>query len=311
MDKKHFIIIGNGPAGNKPMSLPDLIAGKIDREDLFSASADLYEEKRVKLRLNQRVVDLDLKKRQLLLDHKEVITFTGLIIAVGGKPRIPEPVAEFKNLMLTLKTVSDAELWIKRLSSIDSVLIIGGDLTSFSIAKMLFGLNKKIFFILTKEAFWPLRRVEEAFKTVSENLFSRGVKVVSGRVKTIIRHSETDFEVITDEGKTRTGLVGAFFGLVPDVNFLVGSGLRIDRGILVDEFLNTGFEGVYAAGDCAQVYHPGLKDYWVSIGFDNAEKMGRIAALNLLGGTEKAQAEPSDIFSDRGVLANTSWWMEL
>ena len=89
------------------------------------------------------------------------------------------------------------------------------------------------------------------------------------------------------------------------------SGLQIDRGILVDEYLNAGFDGVYAAGDCAQVYHPGLKDYWVSIGFGNAESMGRIAALNLLGGMEKAKAESADIFSDRGVLANTSWWMEL
>jgi NAD(P)H-nitrite reductase large subunit len=337
MDKKHFVIIGNGPAGKsaavtlrdqdpdcqitviskedvgyyKPMMLPDLITGKIDREKLFSSSLDIYEEKRIKLRLSQRVVDLDLERRRLLLDHNEAITFSGLILAVGGKPRIPEPVMEFENMMLTLKTVADAELWIKRLSSIDSVLIVGGDLTSFSMAKRLLTLNKKIFFILTKEAFWPIRQVEEAFDTAAKNLFDRGVKVVLGRFKSIIRHSETDFEVITDEGKTRTGLVGAFFGLVPDVHFLVGSGLQIDRGILVDEHLNTGFDGVYAAGDCAQVYHPGLKDYWISIGFKNAESMGRIAALNLLGGMEKAKAESADIFSDRGVLANTSWWMEL
>ena len=135
--------------------------------------------------------------------------------------------------------------------------------------------------------------------------------MIPGRLKSVIRHSETDYEVITDQGKTRTGLVGAFFGLVPDVKFLIGSGLQIDRGILVDDRLNTGFDGVYAAGDCAQVFHPGLKNYWVSIGFGNAQNMGRIAALNLLGGVERATAEAADLFSDRGVLANTSWWMEL
>ena len=105
-------------------------------------------------------------------------------------------------------------------------------------------------------------------------------------------------------------LIGAFFGLVPDIKFLAKSGLKIDRGIIVDEYLNTGFPGVYAAGDCAQIYHPELKDYWVSIGHDNAVTLGRSAALNLIG--EKIKAEPAStcIFDVGGINVNSSWWME-
>jgi NADPH-dependent 2,4-dienoyl-CoA reductase/sulfur reductase-like enzyme len=103
--------------------------------------------------------------------------------------------------------------------------------------------------------------------------------------------------------------VGAFFGLVPDVRFLAGSGLQIERGILVDEYLFSGFDGVYAAGDCAQVYHPEIRDYWVSIGHDNAVNLGRIAAMNLAGARVKAQAEPESIFCVEGIRANISWWI--
>ena len=105
-------------------------------------------------------------------------------------------------------------------------------------------------------------------------------------------------------------MIGAFFGLVPDVRFLTGAGLRIDRGILVDEYLNTGFEGVYATGDCAQIYHPAIQDYWVSIGHDNAVSLGRTAALNLLGGKVEAKVAKESIFEVQGIKVNTSWWAE-
>jgi len=106
------------------------------------------------------------------------------------------------------------------------------------------------------------------------------------------------------------GMVGAFFGLVPDVGFLSRSGLTIDRGILVDEYLNTGFEGIYATGDCAQIYHPEIRDYWVSIGHENARNLGRIAALNLAGGRVRADVGKESIFDIEGIRVNTSWWME-
>jgi len=78
----------------------------------------------------------------------------------------------------------------------------------------------------------------------------------------------------------------------------------------VDEYLNTGVEGIFATGDCAQVYHPELRDYWVSIGHDNAVSLGRIAARNLVG--EKVQVEISkeSIYDVQGVKINTSWWTE-
>jgi NADPH-dependent 2,4-dienoyl-CoA reductase/sulfur reductase-like enzyme len=124
------------------------------------------------------------------------------------------------------------------------------------------------------------------------------------------RKDERSIEVETDCGVVSAGVVGAFFGLVPDVKFLARSGLHIERGVLVDEFLNAGFAGVYAAGDCAQVYHPGLRDYWVSIGYENARRLGRLAALNLLGAGLAADASGESVFDVEGVRLNTSWWTE-
>jgi NADPH-dependent 2,4-dienoyl-CoA reductase/sulfur reductase-like enzyme len=131
-----------------------------------------------------------------------------------------------------------------------------------------------------------------------------------GQVETVDRLPDGSCEVRLEGGTVRADMVGAFFGLVPDVGFLKKSGLRVDRGILVDEHLNTGFPGVYAAGDCAQIYHPEIRDYWVSVGHDNARLLGRIAALNLTSGKAREKAEPESVFEVRGIRVNTSWWMD-
>ena len=337
MAKDHFVIIGNGPAGNqaaltlreqipdaritmidkecvrcyKPHLLPEYIAGKVKEDLLYVSPLDFYKAREIKLRLGQKVVDVNLKRNELTLDHKEVIHFNGLIIAVGGRPRIPEPLLAFKNLMYTLKTLSDGRQWISMLAEVESVVIIGGDLTSFALARALIHLGKRVDFLLNEESFWPVRYNDEVYAQAAHQLSQRGAQVYPCRkIRKVARLSETRYQVHVDDKKIEADLVGAFFGLVPDIRFLAYSGLQIERGVLVDEYLFSGFEGVYIAGDCAQVYHPEINDYWVSIGYDNAVNLGRIAALNLAGGRVQADVEPESIFYVEGIKVNTSWWME-
>jgi NAD(P)H-nitrite reductase large subunit len=337
MDTQHFIIIGNGPAGNqaaltlrnkapearitlisrhpggcyRPHLLPHFISGKIEAEELYVFSPSSYKDKNIKLRSGQEVVAINLEKREIALEHKEVLPFDGLIIATGGNPRIPEHLTGFRDLMLTLKTLEDAKVWIKELSQTGSVLIIGGDLTSFAFTKTLISMGKKVYFALNEDAFWPLKFDNTLSEEAAYKLTQKGVQV--------LKHTQFDnmtgmsggpVEVDTGKEKIRVGLIGAFFGLIPDIRFASKSGFKIDRGILVDEYLNTGFEGVYATGDCAQVYHPELQDYWVSIGHDNGVKLGRIAALNLAGEKIQADIAKESIFEVQGAKVNTSWWTE-
>ena len=335
MKDQHFVVIGNGPAGNEaaltlrshardtritliskesggcyqPHLLPSFISGNLAEENLYVFSPSSYKELGIKFRSGQEVVDLDLRTREIYLDHREVIKYDGLIISLGGKPRIPENLEVFNDLMLTLKTIHDAKIWLKRLKRAETVLMIGGDLTSLSFTSQLLKMDKKIFFALNEEAFWPMRFSETLHDEVAEKLVQKGVTVLDySRIKSMNSLPKGGVEVHTDHQTVCTDIVGAFFGLVPDVGFLARSGLKIDRGILVDEYLNTGYKGVYATGDCAQVYHPEINDYWVSIGHDNAVALGKTAALNLVG--EHIKAEPECIFNVNGFCTNSSWWME-
>ncbi len=336
MATERYVIIGNGPAGQeaaftlrkaapearicvigkeayrcyRPHLLPRYVCGQTGLSDLYMKPLEAYQEENIQLRLGQKVTRVDLGARELLLAHNEAVSFDGLIVAVGGHTRIPERYQVFKDLFFTLKTIQDAQRWQSRLEDVDNVLLIGGDLTSLSLAKSLLQMGKQVRMVLSEDAFWPLRETDDASAQVMERLADAGVRCMPGRLRSVVRYARNHYEVVTDQGSCETGLVGAFFGLRPDVGFLAGSGLVIERGILVDEHLAAGVEGVYATGDCAQVYSPGLKDYWVSIGYQNALKLGRIAAHNLAGGQKRISATPESIFSDQGVHVNTSWWAE-
>jgi nitrite reductase (NADH) large subunit len=337
MSQEHFVIIGNGPSGYAaaltlreilpeeritiisrerqpayfPRFLPDLIAGKIEEAQIFASGLSSYKENHIKLRSGQQVVALDLDKRELILDHKECLPFDGLIIAVGGKPRIPEPYGNFKDFMLTLKTLEDAKCWTSVLKPSDKILIIGGDLTSFAVVRALRSLGKQVYFMFDEGAFWPLRSNRQLLKEAEDSLARKGVEVLAGKtIRGIAQLDTHTYEVRINGGKLEVGLVGAFFGLVPDVRFLARSGLTLDRGILVDEYLRVGVQGIYATGDCAQIYHPEINDYWVSIGHQNAVNLGRIAAINLSGGKIQADVARESIYDVDGIRVNTSWWLE-
>ena len=337
MHEPRYVVIGNGPAGRRaaltlrencpnaritviskervpsylPSLLPSYIAGTVQKDNLFPAFPDACGKAGITLRSGQQVVAVDPRRKEILLDHKEVMPYTGLIIAVGGRPRIPEPLLVVRDLIMTLKTLGDAGIWIEKLSQTDSVLVTGGDLTSLAFTKILLDMGKKVHFLLDQDAFWPLRCDDALLQEVSHRLTARGVDVLSGgKIKALTSLPDGRISVRINDRELQVGIFGAFFGLVPDIGFLAGSGLSIDRGILVSETLNAGFEGVFATGDCAQIYHPGIRDYWVSIGHRNAEELGRMAALNLLGADLQPDISGESIFDRKGIKANTSWWLE-
>ena len=278
---------------------------------LCDASFKDCETLGIKLRCGQEAVGLDPEKKELILDHKEILRFDGLVIAVGGRPRIPENYLAFRGCMLTLKTLEDARTWKAKLSRVESVLLIGGDLTSFAMTSALLQMKKRISFLLDERALWPLRSDPFLQDEIRRRLAEKGVHLLHGKkLRNMIQVSERRFHVQTEKESVEVGLVGAFFGLVPDIHFLASSGLTIDRGIMVDEYLNAGVEGIFAAGDCAQVYHPEIRDYWVSVGHDNALALGRIAAANLLGGRLPATVSKESLHTVQGVRVNSSWWMD-
>ena len=79
-------------------------------------------------------------------------------------------------------------------------------------------------------------------------------------------------------------------------------------GILVNPQLKTSENDIYAAGDCVEIYHPGVKDYWINFGWPNALEQGAIAGKNMTGEDEEYKIHDTIIFNLMGKPLKARWW---
>ncbi len=331
----HYVIIGNGPAGNSAADflrrhdeearitiisneslsfylrnkLPDFIAGKADEKDLIVRPYSVYKEKNIRMRLGQQVDRIDPTEKTLYLKHLEKVSYTKLIIATGGTPNTLPSMATFSEHLKFMTTHTDAVHLIPGIRNSNSFVVMGGDVISFKFIRMLKNMGKDVTLVLYGDAFWPFSLTEEMIGTIKTNMENEGLHVIYQDRVSSVEKKDRGYVVGTEKGTTLPcDMVFSFLGLVPNIRFIVGSGIDTDRGILVDDNLRTNFPDIYACGDCAQIYNPELKSYWVSIGWQNAQVQGMAAARNLLGDNKVIKPLPQKVLEVEGLRVNTSWW---
>ena len=335
MGSEHYVIIGNGVAANRAADilregdidsritmisreffpfyfrhkLRFYVSGELGEDQLVVCPPSRYREQNIRLRLGQEVQRVDLKEKTLYLKHMEKVHYTRLLLCCGGRPRVPEIHYPYRKHFTILKGLSHARGFREQISGVERVLMVGGDLVSLKMTETLLRMGREVLFMIDRDSFWPLSLADEIRDGFAERLKKHGAEVIIDDEITGIDEAKPGYEVTTRrERKISCGMVGAFFGLVPNVDFLFSSGLDIDRGILVDDHLQTSDPDVWAAGDCAQIWNPAINNYWVSIGWENARILGEVAAMNMLGESATAGAPKECALEYEGIKVNTSWW---
>jgi NADPH-dependent 2,4-dienoyl-CoA reductase/sulfur reductase-like enzyme len=338
MAAEHYVIVGNGPSANaaaltlrkadqaaritlvsdEPFpyyyrhKLREYVVGGCEESDLSVLGPEHYREWNLRLRLGQRVARLDLDQRTLYLAHMEKVGYTRLLLCLGSVPRIPEVYHAYREYLTVMSTLRHARALRARLAKVGRIVVCGGDMVSFRVASTLARVGKEVTFLLDPEAFWPLELTDERREALARALEAKGVAVRRDDELASVEPADSGgYTVRTKRGEPLLcDLVGAFFGLVPAVGFLSGTGLDLERGILVDEHLATSHPDVFAAGDCAEIYRPEIRNYWVSRGWPNALRLGELAARNMLGESETAGYPQTSVLDVEGIKVDTAWWEE-
>ncbi len=243
----------------------------------------------VELRLNCRVDRIDPHAKRVMTEDGEILSYSKLLLATGGRPR--RRPGNDENL-LYYRTVADYRRLNELVKHHDEFTVVGGSFIGAEIAAALAMNGKQVRLVLRGE-------------TINENLFPReigeflnklylekGVELITGQDVTAIGRCGHSLMVKT-RGRNGTGThefqaeaVVAGLGIVPNVELAQDAGLYIDNGIWVDEFLRASSPDIYAAGDVASFHHPVLGQRRVEHE-DNALAMGKHAGRNMAGAAER------------------------
>lgn len=334
----HYVILGNGPAGNNAASflrendkdakitiisdenipfyykpgLTRYITGDLAVSDLLVESLPSYRERNIRLRLGQIVDKIDPEQKIVFLRHKENVHYTKLVIASGSRARVLPSMRGYAQCLKHITTYNEVMEFKDQIQAANDFFIFGGDLVGFKFIKMLGSMGKKVTLLIYPNAFWPFTLTHEMQTTIASNLEKSGVEIIVGDDIHRIIEKENAYVVKTVKGmEKKVDMVFSFNGMIPSVDFAKGCGLDIDRGILVNETMQTNVPDIYACGSCAQIYNPDINSYTTSIGWPNAVVQGEVTAMNLLGDHKVIESAGRKYFDLEGVKIKTTWWEDI
>ena len=298
------IIVGDevhAPYDRPPLS-KQLLSGKWDVARIHHHAPDVLDTLGLEFRLGRRATGLDLDARTLHTDDGSELAFDGLIVATGATPR-PLPGTEGQSAVRTLRTLDDClAIRATLLAAGDRarLVVIGAGFIGSEVAATCRTMGAEVTVVEALPT--PLGRVlgEEMGEACAGLHRAEGVTVRAGTGVERVTSGPAGEPPVTvhlaDGTELVADLVVVGIGVVPAVDWLEGSGLTLDNGVVCDERLFAA-DRVVAAGDLARWTHAGLGEQLRLEHWTNAAEGGAAAARNLLAGTATAEAyEPVPFF---------------
>lgn len=270
--------------------LPYYIAGLNDDIDLIRIlKPEEAADRGIDLRLGVTASHVDFEKKSVECrsDSGEIWqeSYDRLLIATGSSPRIPPFPGVEKKGIYTLKTLQQAEaIKNKLLEKPQNVVIIGGGYIGLEIAEACILQKAKSIRIIE-----ALDRVLNVFDpefgaAAQAELEKHGVQIHTGEKVMAFEGDDSVRRIVTDKGSYEADLVILSIGIVPNTAFVGDRLEKLPNGAIVtDAAMKTSQPDVFAAGDCATVWHKLLdKPVMIALG-TNANKEGRLAGDSILG----------------------------
>jgi NADPH-dependent 2,4-dienoyl-CoA reductase/sulfur reductase-like enzyme len=274
---------------DRPNLSKDYLAGTAPEEWIPLRGDDYYKDNGIDLRLKTNVASIDPKAREVSLGNGGKVSYDRLLLATGAEPvRLQLPGADLPHVH-TLRTLADSTAIIARAKEGKRAVVIGASFIGLEVAASLRAREIEVHVVAPEKR--PMERIlgpdmGDLVRKLHEehgvifHLEDSPVAIEARQVK------------LKSGGTLEADLVVMGVGVRPRIALAEAAGLKVDKGVVTDTFLETSVPGIFAAGDIAKWPDPysgqSIRvEHWVV-----AERQGQTAALNMLGFRDRFNAVP-------------------
>jgi apoptosis-inducing factor 3 len=284
-----MISADSAPPCDRPNLSKDFLAGTAPDEWIPLRRSEWYSERNIDLVLNSRATSLDTKEKKISTEDGKTYEYGALLLATGADPVKLQLEGAAPSQVFYLRSFADSKAIVAKAASAKQVVVVGASFIGLEVTASLRARGVAVHVVAPEAA--PMERIlgSELGSFVRRLHESHGVVFHLGET---VRRIDGDKVALTGGQTIETDLIVVGAGVRPSVSLAEQAGLRMDRGIAVDEYLETSAPGVFAAGDVARWPDPHTGErirveHWVV-----AERQGQTAAKNMLGLRERFEAVP-------------------
>jgi 3-phenylpropionate/trans-cinnamate dioxygenase ferredoxin reductase subunit len=279
----------------RPALSRQLLRADARGHDFFTLDEQWLIANHVELRTGQRVAQLDLTHRAVILESGQALAFEHLLLATGASPRpVNIPGANLPGVYY-LRRIEDADRLHHALERARTqgrphaegrgrAVVLGADMLGLALAATLRDAGLAVALVFAGPYLLSPHGGAALHRFLQAHLERRGLAIHAGVAATRIEGDGRAQRVVLSSGVLlECDLVAPALGIVPNKELLRGTSIRAEQHILVDDQCRTSVPDVYAAGDVAAVFDPAMGKYRPLEHWDSALESGSIAGRNMAG----------------------------
>jgi nitrite reductase (NADH) large subunit len=272
-------VIGEEPrlAYNRVL-LSSVLAGETASHEIELRPASWWRERGVTLKYGSRATEIDVGRRELKIENDESIEFSKLVLATGSTPlRLNVPGADLSGVN-TFRDTRDVDLLLTLAAQKKRVVVVGGGLLGLEAAYGLAKAGAPVTLVHLMDRLMERQLDAPAAQLLKSLVERKGINILLNASTARILGENTVEGVELADGK-RIDAAAVIFaaGIRPNVALAKEAGLAVNRGVVVDDVMQTSAEGIFALGECAE--HRGICYGLV----EPAYEQGRVLARHLAG----------------------------